>query len=170
MRAAVLGLAALLVLTGCSGGADPTPPGEVIPVADRDPAPPVAGDLLGGGTFDPARTDGVVTVVNFWGSWCPPCRLEVPELQDLADRNPDVLVVGVALRDSPELAEQFRVHQGISYPSIDDPGGELATAFRAWPLTSTPSTVVLDDRGRVAAAYPGPVSAEDLQRAVDQLA
>lgn len=168
MRRAAPVLAALL-LAGCGGGADPTPPGEVIPVADRDPAPPVAGDLLGGGTLDPASTDGQVTVVNFWGSWCPPCRLEVPELQELADANPDVLVVGVALRDRAELAEQFRVDEGISYPSIDDPDGELATAFRAWPLSSTPSTVLLDDAGRVAAAYPGPVSAEDLQRALDRL-
>lgn len=169
MRTAVLGLAAVLALTGCSGGTDPTPPGEVIPVADRDAAPPVAGGLLGGGTFDPARTEGVVTVVNFWGSWCPPCRVEVPELQELADDNPAVAVVGVALRDRAEFAEQFRVDHGISYPSIDDPDGELAVAFRDWPLSSTPATVVLDAEGRVAAAYDGPVDAEDLQRAIDQL-
>lgn len=163
-------LSAQLLLVGCSGGGDPTPPGEVIPVADREPAPQLGGELLGGGTFDPAGTDGQVTVVNFWGSWCPPCRVEVPELQDLADANPAVAVVGVALRDRAEQAEQFRADEGITYPSIDDPDGELAVAFREWPLRSTPATVLVDADGRVAAAYSGPVSVEDLQRALDQLA
>lgn len=166
--AAGLALAAVL-LTGCSGGVEATPRGEVIPVADREPAPEVGGDLVGGGTLDPASTAGVVTVVNFWGSWCGPCRVEVPELQRLADDDPEVRVVGVDLRDQEQFAQAFLDERGISYPSVHDPSGELAAAFAAWPLTRTPSTVVIDADGRVAAAYPGPVTAADLQRALAQL-
>ncbi len=120
MRRAAPVLAALL-LAGCGGGADPTPPGEVIPVADRDPAPPVAGDLLGGGTFDPASTDGQVTVVNFWGSWCPPCRLEVPELQELADANPDVLVVGSRSATAPSWPSSSASTRGSATPPSTTP-------------------------------------------------
>ncbi|SDN44942.1 Peroxiredoxin [Klenkia soli] len=169
MRAAVGLLAAVAVLTGCTGGLEATPRGEVIPVADREPAPEVGGELVGGGTLDPTATAGVVTVVNFWGSWCGPCRVEVPELQGIADAHPEVAVVGVDLRDQEQFAQAFLDEQGITYPSVHDPSGELAAAFAAWPATQTPSTVVIDADGLVAAAYSGPVTAADLQRALDQL-
>lgn len=107
--------------------------------------------------------------MNFWGSWCAPCRVEVPELQELADADPDVAVVGVDLRDQEEFAQAFLDDRGITYPSIHDPAGELASAFSAWPITRTPSTVLIDAEGRVTAVYAGPVTADDLQAALDQL-
>lgn len=162
-------LLAVGLLAGCGGGIDPTPPGQVIAVEDRLDAPALQGPLLDGGELDPGTTDGVVAVVNFWGSWCGPCRLEAPELQEVADANPGVLVIGVGLRDQPDLARQFREDRGITYPSVDDPSGELTSAFAEFPIARTPSTVVVDDAGRVAAVYAVPVSADELQRTLDQL-
>lgn len=157
------------VLAGCGGAADPTRVGEVIPVSDRQPAPLLQGPLLGGGAFDASETAGVVTVVNFWGSWCGPCRVEMPEFEQVAQANGEVQFVGINVRDQEDLAEAFTEVRGITYPSISDPAGELLSDFSSFPVTQTPSTVLIDDSGNVAATYLGAVSAAELQRGLDQL-
>src|SRR3954463_11489222 len=84
---------ALLLLAGCSTGHSAvdvnnggefrfvagTPAGSVIPEKDRATAPSFSGTLLGGGRFDSSSLRGKAAVINFWGSWCPPCRVETPE-------------------------------------------------------------------------------------------
>ncbi|WP_336027567.1 TlpA family protein disulfide reductase [Geodermatophilus sp. FMUSA9-8] len=159
-------------VAGCGDpGVDPTPHGQLIPVADRGPAPAISGALVGGGTFDAQSLDGRVSVVNFWGSWCGPCRVEVPELQAFDAAMPDeqVAVLGVNVRDQEDLAQAFLDGRGVSYPSLFDPDGEIALAFAEYPITQTPSTVVVDDTGRVAAVYLGAVPVEDLTHATEAL-
>ncbi len=83
----------LAVLTGCATGAHAvdvnnggefrfvagTPAGEVIAQGKRDRAPTFSGTLLDGGSFASTSLAGKIAVLNFWGSWCPPCRVETPE-------------------------------------------------------------------------------------------
>jgi thiol-disulfide isomerase/thioredoxin len=177
-------LAMALFLAGCSTGADAvdvnnggefrfvaaTPSGEVIPVDERATAPQFSGTLLGGGAFSSEELSGDVTVLNFWGSWCGPCRVETPEFQEVyADvRDKGVQFLGLNVKETSEqFALAFVDRFGIEFPSLYDPRGEVALAFRDYPATAIPSTIVLDRENRVAAVYTGEVAQEDLRRVLD---
>jgi peroxiredoxin len=148
-----------------------TPFGEVIPEGDRASAPEFSGELLGGGDFDSTDLAGDIAVLNFWGSWCPPCRVESPEFQEIyADVRADgVEFLGLNVKDSEQLAQAFVDSRGIEFPSLFDPRGEVALAFRDYPANAVPSTIVLDREYRVAAVYTARVSQEDMRAVVDQL-
>ena len=148
-----------------------TPAATVVAPAARAPAPHFAGELLDGTPFDSTELDGDIAVINFWGSWCAPCRLETPEFQavhaDLADEG--VQFLGVDVKDQRQLAAAFVQDVGATYPSLFDPRGEVALAFRGFPANVVPSTIVLDRRGRVAAVYTGAVRGADLRTALGLL-
>jgi peroxiredoxin len=181
---AVLGL--LVLLTGCSTGSGAvavnnggefrfvagTPAGQVIALDQRATAPTFSGKLLGGGRFSSDSLRGKVAVLNFWGSWCAPCRVETPEFStvaaDLADDG--VQFVGIDVKETDkQFAQAFVDRFQISFPSLYDPRGEVALAFRDYPANAIPSTVVLDPQGRVAAVYTGTVAQEDLRKVLDLL-
>src|SRR4051812_33281965 len=185
LLSAVVSAVALLVLTGCATGhaavdvnnggefrfVAGTPPGTVIPGAKRASAPSFSGTLLDGGRFRSATLDGKVAVINFWGSWCPPCRVETPEFQQVAaeDSGRGVDFLGVNVKDDEQLANAFLTSKGITYPSLYDPRGEVALAFRDYPANAIPSTIVLDREGRVAAVYTAAVLQNDLRKVLDSV-
>ena len=179
-------LAAVGLLAGCSTGDGAvdvnnggefrfvagTPAGEVIPVDERAAAPEFSGTLLGGGDFDSAELADSVAVLNFWGSWCAPCRVETPEFQEVyADvRDDGVQFLGINVKETSEqFAQAFVERFGVSFPSLYDPRGEVALAFRDYPANAIPSTIVLDPEGRVAAVYTGEVAQDDLRRVLDRV-
>ncbi len=186
MRRAVVSLLSGLLLAGCSTGSGAvdvnnggefrfvagTPSGEVIAQDERASAPEFGGDLLGGGEFTSAELDGKVAVLNFWGSWCGPCRVETPEFQEVYAEVEDdgVQFLGLNVKETSEqFALAFVDRFGIEFPSLYDPRGEVALAFRDYPANAIPSTIVLDPEGRVAAVYTGEVSPEDLRRVLDRV-
>jgi thiol-disulfide isomerase/thioredoxin len=175
-----------LLLAGCSTGSGAvdvnnggefrfvagTPAGEVIPPAQRAAAPQFSGRLLGGETFSSTALAGKVAVLNFWGSWCGPCRVETPEFQQVyADvKDKGVAFLGLNVKETSEqFATAFVDRFGIQFPSLYDPRGEVALAFRGYPANAIPSTIVLDAKGRVAAVYTGSVSKEDLRTVVTRV-
>ncbi|NDI47441.1 TlpA family protein disulfide reductase [Goekera deserti] len=165
-------LAALACLTGCGdAAAEPTALGELVPAAERLDAPDLAGELLGGGELDPASLSGRVTVLTFWGSWCAPCRVEMPAIdrvaEDLAPTG--VSVLGVNVQDPERAAMAFVAEQDIGFPSVADPRGEVSVAFAAFPISKPPSTVLIDAEGRVAAVYAQATTEEQLRRALGDL-
>jgi cytochrome c biogenesis protein CcmG/thiol:disulfide interchange protein DsbE len=88
--------------------------------------PPLAFDCLGGGTLDLGRAPGVPTVINLWGSWCGPCREELPLLQEFADAAGDrVRVLGVISKDRAPQAGSFASDAGVRFPSAFDADGRL---------------------------------------------
>ncbi|WP_189170634.1 TlpA family protein disulfide reductase [Pilimelia anulata] len=143
-------------LAGCGGTPAEArcatdPGGWVRCAADaRTPAPDLRGELVGGGTFDPAAVAGKVVVVNFWGSWCAPCRAEADDLEQTyrAVRGAGVAFLGINVRDERDKARAFELGR-VTYPSRYDPAGRLAIGFDL-PPNAVPATVVLDRRGRVA--------------------
>jgi thiol-disulfide isomerase/thioredoxin len=186
MRRALPALLAGALLAGCSTGSNAvevnnggefrfvagTPSGEVIPPGERASAPDFSGELLDGDAFSSTQLDGDVAVLNFWGSWCAPCRVETPAFSevaaDLADDGVQFLGINVKETD-PQFATAFVDRFDISFPSLYDPRGEVALAFRDYPANAIPSTIVLDPEGRVAAVYTGEVSQEDLRTVLDRM-
>jgi thiol-disulfide isomerase/thioredoxin len=181
---ALAGAVVVALLAGCATGPDAvdvnnggefrfvagTPAGEVIRDGDRASAPEFGGRLLDGTEFSSAELDGNVAVLNFWGSWCAPCRVETPEFQEVyADvRDDGVEFLGLNVKETSEqFALAFVERFGIEFPSLYDPRGEVALAFRDYPANAIPSTIVLDRQGRVAAVYTGEVSQENLRRVID---
>ncbi|MBA3524361.1 MAG: TlpA family protein disulfide reductase, partial [Geodermatophilaceae bacterium] len=146
--------------------------GQVVPVAERLPAPAVTGTLLDGSEFTLRDWAGKVVVINFWGSWCGPCRVEAPELRAVyeATRASGVEFLGVDVKDQRDLAIAFEDRFGIAYPSIFDPRGEVALQFQNFPANAIPTTIVIDRAGRVASVFPRPLREEDLLPVVVQLA
>jgi peroxiredoxin len=136
----------------------------------RPPARDVTGDLLNGGTYDVAADRGKVVVVNFWGSWCSPCRAEAAGLQKTyaETRGDGVTFVGVNSRDDRDAAKAFERGR-VTYPSIYDPDGRVALAFDVTQV-STPSTLILDRRGRIAIALRRSTTAAELQPLVERVA
>jgi thiol-disulfide isomerase/thioredoxin len=185
-RWAVLAALGAVLLAGCSTGAGAvdvnnggefrfvagTPAGEVIPADERAAAPEFSGQLLGGGEFSSTELAGDVAVLNFWGSWCAPCRVETPEFQEVyADvKDQGVQFLGLNVKETSEqFAVAFVDRFGIAFPSLYDPRGEVALAFRGYPANAIPSTIVLDRQGRVAAVYTGTVSKQDLRTVLDRV-
>ena len=110
----------------------------------RPQAREVTGQLLDGGSYDVAQDKGKVVVVNFWGSWCPPCRAEADDLQKTFDATKagGVVFVGVNSRDGRDAAKAFERGR-VTFPSIYDPDGKVALKFDVTQV-STPSTLILD--------------------------
>jgi thiol-disulfide isomerase/thioredoxin len=181
-------LAAVLAtaLVGCAGGADAvdqsaggefrfvagTGKGQVIPAGQRSAAPDVRGPLLGGGELDVASLRGDVVVLNFWASWCGPCRVESPDLDAVyrATQARGVRVVGIAVKDDEQALRAFVATRKIGYPSLYDPDGKVTLRFRDFPPRGLPYTIVLDKQGRVAAVYLTPLLRQDIEPVVLRLA
>ena len=131
----------------------------------RPPAPQFTGTTLTGSRLSFSSYRGRVVVVNFWGSWCVPCREEAPILAAVATRyRPSgVSFLGVDVRDAPASARAFARGFGITYPSVSDPGMVITQDFTATvPIAGTPTTVVIDRTGHIAGAVFGKVTYSEL--------
>jgi peroxiredoxin len=95
--------------------------------------------------------------------------VETPQFQEVyAEVEGDgVQFLGLNVKDVRQLATAFVDSKGITFPSLYDPKGEVALAFRDYPATAIPSTIVLDREGRVAAVYTGEVQQDDLRAVLD---
>ncbi len=124
----------------------------------RPKAPDVSGKTLTGSRLTLSDYRGSVVVINFWGSWCAPCRAEAPDLSTLASRyrSLGVRFLGIDIQDEPASAEAFMQTFRITYPSLNDPGDEIALAFRKTvPPNAIPTTLVIDRSGHIAARIVG---------------
>jgi cytochrome c biogenesis protein CcmG, thiol:disulfide interchange protein DsbE len=108
---------------------------------------------------------GFPVVLNFWASWCPPCRDEAPRLEDRwrASRDNGVVFLGLDMQDLTGDAREFIREFRISYPNVRDPGDEVA---RDWGVTGLPETFFLSARGRVVAHVIGAVSSRQLEQGI----
>jgi peroxiredoxin len=142
-----------------------------VPPADRRNPIDLHGQTIDGDRLDIQRYRGHVIVVNYWEAQCGPCRSEAPALVEAARRLPDVRFVGLnRSSDSVETAAAFVRTFDVPYPSIRDTGEQLRALSGVVPMTSLPSTVVLDQDGRVAAIVLGTVTASLLLGLVEDVA
>lgn len=129
-----------------------------IPVDERAEPIDLVGNDLEGEPISFADLRGRVVVVNVWGSWCGPCRVEQPDLVEAAEETAAVAdFVGINIRDSSvDNARAFVRTNDVPYPSIYDPDSRALLTFSAvLPVRSPPTTFVLDAEGRIAAGIFG---------------
>jgi thiol-disulfide isomerase/thioredoxin len=186
LPALALAVTAALGLAGCSGGAigadTPASSGQsfvsgtysssLLKPGSRPVAPDISGTTLAGQHLSLSAYRGSVIVLNFWGSWCAPCRAEAPDLTALATTyaKRGVRFLGVDIRDDPVSADAFVKAFGIPYPSLNDPSDELALAFRGTvPPAGIPTTLVIDKSGHIAARIVGSVSFDTLRALITQV-
>ena len=171
VAAAGLLTAGVVHLTGSRSGGLPAV-GQVIPAAQRPLAPDISGTTLTGGHLDIAGWRGHTVVLNFWGSWCVPCRKEAPVLARVAaeTRFLGVRFLGIDIREEPAAGLAFESRYHIPYPSISDPDILIAARFGTTAPAATPSTYILDGRGRIAWAWFGATTYGQLELAVTEVA
>ena len=135
---------------------------------DRGPAPDFSLNLYRGGTFRLSEQRGKVVMIDFWASWCVPCRQEAPALEGLWQeyRDRDVVFVGVAYADTETAATLFLDEFGITYPNGPDLGTRISDAYR---MKGVPEKFFIDRQGQIRAVIIGPASEAEYRRQLEML-
>jgi cytochrome c biogenesis protein CcmG/thiol:disulfide interchange protein DsbE len=144
------------VLVAACGGSSGAPEAKV-----GEPAPPITGVALDGSRVDLAALKGRPVIVNFWASWCVPCREEFPLFQQKLGElgaSDGLAIVGVLYKDESDLAQRFLDDVGEAWPVVDDPDGALAAAYR---VVAPPQTYFIDKEGVLRAIQIGQISDAD---------
>jgi cytochrome c biogenesis protein CcmG/thiol:disulfide interchange protein DsbE len=97
-------------------------------------------------------------LLNFWASWCIPCRSEFPVLKRLQAEHPDLAVLGVVFQDGDASARAFMRSQGATWPGVRDPNGQIAGAYGVRPKPGIPVSVLIGSSGRIVARWAGPLT------------
>jgi cytochrome c biogenesis protein CcmG/thiol:disulfide interchange protein DsbE len=135
---------------------------------DSGVAPDFTLSLFDGGQLTLAELQGQVVVVNFWASWCIPCRDEAPILEQAWQRYRDrgVVFVGVAYLDTDKESEAFLEEFKVTYPNGPDLGTKIAPTYR---LAGVPETFFINKTGQVADLEIGPLTETRLVSAIEKL-
>jgi peroxiredoxin len=164
-------LAVVLLITGFSGNGngvsyiDGNTSALYYQPGHQHLAPDFTGTTLTGSPVRFASYRGHVVVLNFWGSWCSPCRGEAATLTVVYEqyRNKGVQFLGVDIQDNTASALAFTRTHGVPYPSVNDPNDLVPLAFgSAVPISSTPTTLVIDGSGHIAGEIIGRATYQEL--------
>ena len=130
-------------------------------------APDFRVTLFDGSQTNLAKLRGQVVVLNFWASWCQPCRDEAPILASVWQTYQDkgVALMGVTMKDTVSQASVFAQGAGLTYPNGTDRYGRIAASYG---VTGVPETFVITRDGRVEAHFIGPVTKAGLAAAIDK--
>ena len=168
MRTAVVRLAivslAVLLLSACGlqEGLDQRPDTGG---ANRTQAPPINGTTLAGRPLSWSSLVGHAVVLDFWASWCGPCRAEQADINKLHqqyDRR-GVLFLGVDMRDDNAAAVSYEREQGVAYASVADSAEQISAAYN---VSAPPTVIVIDKHGSIVARFLGTIAgvSEQLDR------
>lgn len=140
--------------------------GKIVPASERRVMPSLALEQLGGGTWRMSEHKGQVVLVNYWATWCQPCREETPGLVRMAHEVPGLAVVGVSVdQGSRDKVKEFVRVFGVGYPvAFPEKMSQVAQG-----MTGVPTTILVDKAGRVAKTYEGAVGEGEFRKDVGVL-
>lgn len=145
-------------------GETPAAPDFELPVLDRSGAPEALAPAFADGRIALSELRGSAVVLNFWASWCPPCRTEGPVLeQTWRDNRDDVLFLGLNMQDLTGEAKGFLNEIGNSYPHVRDDDDGVA---RDWGATGLPETFFITPGGRIVGHVIGAVDEQQLREGI----
>jgi peroxiredoxin len=124
------------------------------------PAPLFASTDLSGRPLALSDYRGHRVVLNFWASWCQPCRAEFPVLRQMKSQHPDVVVLGVVFQDAADPARAFLRDQAATWPGVRDPKAQIADAYGVHAKPGIPVSILIDPAGRVRDVHYGPLADE----------
>ena len=170
-------LALALPLAGCQS--ETTPEGPAAPIAEGDAYRDFTAPLADGGEFTLSDHEGKVILLNFWATWCGPCKSEMPEIQALYEKygenQGDLIVLGVAnpkTEDAPynqdvtqAEVEQFLEDNGYTFPVVMDLTGETLYYYA---ISAFPTTFMIDSNGNVYGYVPGALTGDIMESIVQQ--
>jgi cytochrome c biogenesis protein CcmG/thiol:disulfide interchange protein DsbE len=161
----VVGLAitgALVAVLASGFGKDP----HAVPsVLEGKPAPEFTLVDLDGGEISLASLRGKPVVVNFWSTWCMPCKIEHPLLLQAPAAFPDVTFIGVLYADEADAARRYLKREGAAFRHFEDPGGRAALDFG---VAGVPETFFIDAEGTIVYKQVGPLDGQTLRVLVDR--
>jgi len=162
--AVVLAVALSVVVTYAAS----VQPGQTgVPAARLgSPAPDFALRRLDGESVRLANLRGRAVVLNFWATWCPPCRAEMPELDALAHERPDLTVLAVDVQEDAAQVEGFRTELRLSLPIALDIDGQTWAVYQSRGL---PTTYLIDRDGTIRDVQVGPLTRDLLQIKLERL-
>ena len=185
--AGCLGLLLLLPATGCSKNSGTNASAPLVKASAEGHDPPAGGSAsdesrdapekvqlhftlkgVDGKPEDLTKFDGKIRVVDFWATWCPPCRVAVPHLNEIYRKYKDrgVTVIGISVDDNPRVVTAFEKESPIEYTSLMS-SEDAEQAFGS--IVGLPSTYILDREGRVYRSYVGAFPPEELEEDLEAL-
>jgi cytochrome c biogenesis protein CcmG/thiol:disulfide interchange protein DsbE len=122
------------------------------------PAAPFTLTLFDGTTLSLDHLKGKAVFLNFWASWCPPCRAEAKDLEAAwrKVKNDNVVYIGIALQDTDENARAFLKEFEVSYPNGRDESGKISVDYGVWGI---PESFFIDPQGRITYKHTGAIRA-----------
>jgi cytochrome c biogenesis protein CcmG/thiol:disulfide interchange protein DsbE len=160
-RLAIIAAGVVLLVAGAVGWMALLQPAQGSGTArPGSPAPQIALQVVGGGTSDLAAEKGKVVLVNFWATWCEPCKAEMPALQQLADELTDrpFILYSVDLQEDAPQIEAFQRQYNLRLYAVLDQDGDVT---RAYGVRALPSTFLIDKTGVLRMQRLGPLLTGD---------
>lgn len=183
-------LAAMMMLSACGSGRAAEPAGEAIGVEmlpaglgrgfpevvvlAEDNRGPKVGEttpgfrmvLADGSHINIEDLQGRPVMINFWATWCPPCRREMPDIIAASEAHEDLVVLAVNVQEDLKIVEPFVNDFGISMPVLMDGEGKLRNAYG---VSGMPTSVFVDQEGNVSAIWSGLLNAEKLNELLNEI-
>ena len=137
-----------LCLAGMLNAAAQTAPQTLTPLPDTPAAPPFSLTDLEGNSHQLAQYQGKPVIVNFWATWCPPCRREMPSMQRAWEqlREQGIAMLAVDVGETEDTVFPFLADYQVTFPILFD---HDSAVMKAWPVKGLPTTFVLDAQGRI---------------------
>ena len=113
--------------------------------------------MLNGENYTLSQSRGKLTIINFWASWCGPCKMEAPHLQEFYEEYSDrveIVAVNITSKDTREDAATFAEQYGFTFPVLFDETGDISTMYGAFAI---PTTIFLNEKGEIIHEYAGPM-------------
>jgi len=136
------------------------------PAGDRSIAPEFELPDANGKPVRLSSYRGKVIVLNFWATWCSPCKVEIPWFVDFQQRFGDLAVLGVSMDDGWNSVRPFLAKRGVNYPVVL---GDDSITQQYGGVSSLPSTFIIDKQGRIAIVHNGVVSKDTYEQEITRL-